>query len=171
VALAAVLAAAAAIGSCTVFAQPAPVPTQAPPPAPGARIGGAAWVRPGSRPLALIAFTETGLRPGRSVTLVATADALAGYDCLTADGKLLRRSFPITAQVAAVRQYTADTAGMVRGALALAPPPAAGFTCPVGSSPYAVTGLYTNGQVSDVSDRVQVMVAGSFGLPPGVQDR
>lgn len=169
--LAAVLAAAAAIGSCTVFAQPAPAPTPAPAPAPGARISGAVWVRPGSPPLALIAFTETGLRPGRSVTLVATADALAGYDCMTTEGRLLRRSFPITAQVAAVRLYTADAAGTLRGALALAPPPAGGFSCPAGSSPYAVTGLYTNGQVSDLTDRVQVMVAGSFGLPPGVQDR
>lgn len=133
---------------------------------------GAAWVRPGSPPLALIAFTESGLRPQQPVTLVATADALAGYDCLGGDGRLLRRSFPITAQVAAVRVYTAGADGTLRGALSLAPPPAGGaVSCPAGSAPYAASALYTNGQVSDVTDRVSVAVSGAFGSPPGVQDR
>lgn len=148
-------------------------PASAPPPAaPIATLRlSSGWVVPGSPPLAIMAFTESGLPPGRSVTIVASADSLTGFDCIDQQGRLMGRSTPLTSQVSSIRVFTADSGGGIRGAILIAPPPPSGIGCPGGSRPYPVSALYTNGVLSDVSNRADVRLAGQSGRAPGVQDR
>lgn len=109
---------------------------------------------------ATVEFTEWGLNPRQTVTIVLVAEANSRFSCLDRAGRVVPPTLPLIAQVSELDRFHADASGSLRGALTVGPPPAAQVPCPPGTTPRVAGIALTGLRLSDVTDRVEVTVPG-----------
>jgi hypothetical protein len=110
----------------------------------------------------IVSFREAGLG-NRDVTLVASAQATAVYQCINNGGKnpSAENKHSVVASVTNVGTFTPKN-GSVRGSLTLVPPGPGNFSCPSGQTLTLISVTYTSVRVTDTTNNVSVNIPGTY---------
>ena len=113
----------------------------------------------------VVSFKEAGLGDSVTVTIRASAQGTASYECINGGDNhpQAANKETVSSEVSASGNFTSGKNGTVSGSLTVHPPGPGDFSCPPGqrlSGPFDVS--YTNVSVTDETNGATASIAGSY---------
>jgi hypothetical protein len=112
----------------------------------------------------VVSWKEAGLGTNQLITYTASADATVTYVCVNRGGgnPSASNKTTISGPVSATDQFSSGKNGQVTASLTLTPPGPGGFSCPPGQSREIAQVVYTNVQITDVTNGITEPIPGTF---------